>query len=118
MSASKRLGGGKGEQEEEAAGHTMGTLMIQAARESCRAWKHQGRRETQCHWVGSSLSSGGKAEAREGWAVCSVPKRWSLKDGSRDQGWDGDKSRRQDEAGTEDVGEPGTGRSGDRVVCG
>ena len=92
VSDSKRLGGGKGEQEEEAAGHTMGTLMIQAARESCRAWKHQGRRETQCHWVGSSLSSGGKAEAREGWAVCSVPKRWSLKDGSRDQGWDGDRA--------------------------
>lgn len=52
VSASKRLGGGEGEQEEEGAGHAVGTLPIQAAREPRRAWKHQGRGETRCHWVG------------------------------------------------------------------
>ena len=35
---------------------------------------------------------GGKAEAREGWAVCSAPKRWGPRDGSGDQGWDGDRA--------------------------
>ena len=35
---------------------------------------------------------GGKAEAREGWAICSAPKRWGPRDGSGDQGWDGDRA--------------------------
>ena len=34
----------------------------------------------------------GKAEAREGWAVCSAPKRWGPRDGSGDQGWDRDRA--------------------------